>query len=607
MIETVKKKVTIVTSCDDRYIPFFSVMFLSVIKHISEDVFLEFIILENDISPKLKAEIMCMQNRYKNTNIKFLKLAEHIIEIIDKCKISRWTKEIYFSLLTPYILSEYEKVIFVDCDIINIFNIKELYDIDLGENLVGAARLCGRCCAYKNGFLSSQVLEWEENDSMDSFDKYFNNGVMLMNLKEFRKTYSIEYVLDYIKNQEFDLLDQDCLNCLCQNRVLYIDSGWNWYPYTEKEFENIIKLCPNEVRNYFEEGHRIPKNIHYTTPEKPWLEPFGMYSEYSMVFWKYAKESPFYEELLCKMQQSKIEKNSIFYKYEDKSWSDFFNTVQGKKLYLFGYGKNGQYILKNKITIIPISGIIDNYACKTEYDEIDILSFDQFVKRVKDKSSVVVLISNQQYKTIAINFYNAGFENVFVYPCMDNLTYQVTSRNYNCFIRAMNLFEEQESRYIYCQLINKRIEYRDNLNIKCGDLYVGNMYFYNPLVWKKNYGVYLDIGIESEKISQKFCEFTSNYEKIISIKKFDKAIFKELQTNAYNIGFVRLDTLDNLSVLKIMMKNIEREDVCLAINISRIPNDFWTIPLFFEKYFPKKKLFVRHHSTNFADTILYVK
>ena len=82
--------------------------------------------------------------------------------------------------------------------------------------------------------------------------------------------------------------DQDLLNIALKDHVLEIDHQWNL-------FVGCLDLFyPAEVQKFILKN---PKIIHWAGREKPWKYPEIALSDY---FWKYARQTPFYEEILQK-------------------------------------------------------------------------------------------------------------------------------------------------------------------------------------------------------------------------------------------------------------------------------------------------------------------
>ena len=110
------------------------------------------------------------------------------------------------------------------------------------------------------------------------YTKYFNSGVLLMNLDEYRKEQIQQRFIYLLIKYNFDTAapDQDYLNVLCYNKVHYIDKSWDKMPVGD-EYEGELNL------------------IHYNNFRKPWFYDDVPYGEY---FWEYAKKTDYYEDIL---------------------------------------------------------------------------------------------------------------------------------------------------------------------------------------------------------------------------------------------------------------------------------------------------------------------
>jgi lipopolysaccharide biosynthesis glycosyltransferase len=143
----------------------------------------------------------------------------------------------------------------------------------LKENLIGAVA---------DGVVSAVPVFCEYTQKALGIEggKYFNSGVIVMNLKNFSKENFYQAFCDVLSSYEFRVApDQDCLNLLCRDKVHYFHDGWNRMPQAVNVSGEPIKL------------------IHYNLAQKPWHYDGIQYEEY---FWKYAKESVFYQDILAK-------------------------------------------------------------------------------------------------------------------------------------------------------------------------------------------------------------------------------------------------------------------------------------------------------------------
>lgn len=72
------------------------------------------------------------------------------------------------------------------------------------------------------------------------------------------------------------------------------------------------------------------------------------------------------------------------------------------------------------------------------------------------------------------------------------------------------------------------------------------------------------------------------------------------------VSFIKMDIEGaEMEALKGAAEVIKANKPGLAISIYHKPNDFYEIPLYIMALVPEYRLYVRHHSCFFADTVLY--
>ena len=129
--------------------------------------------------------------------------------------------------------------------------------------------------------------------------EYFQAGVILFNLAEFRKQYTSAGMLEFAASNKWELLDQDVLNYLAQGRYKAVDMAWNvMTDWQYIRISDIVSRAPKYLRDEYLAAHAAPKIIHYAGPDKPWQQPD---SDYAEEFWRYARQSDYYEELMQRL------------------------------------------------------------------------------------------------------------------------------------------------------------------------------------------------------------------------------------------------------------------------------------------------------------------
>lgn len=256
-------------------------------------------ILENNRDEKCNIYILTPGLNEKSL-AKFNRLSEiyqqkiEIITIDDSLfknlKVSdRFPISIYYRFLLPQLVKS-EKVLYLDCDIIVTGNIKALWDTDITNYA------CGVIEDQKSDDITIQ-------NRLGQYQPYFNSGVILMNLNYWREHNISSALTDFIYHNLEKCLypDQDALNCILGNKVLFLEYKYNYQeqmllPKREQylHMDKWKNLLPPEV---------IPTIIHYTCDIKPWIkncshplkQHFIKYKNISP--WKDCKVKPLYN--LC--------------------------------------------------------------------------------------------------------------------------------------------------------------------------------------------------------------------------------------------------------------------------------------------------------------------
>ena len=263
------REIPIFFSSDDHYIPFLDIAITSLIEHASKEFEYRIIVLNTGLEEE---NVRCVKRNEKaGFRIDFIDISEAVERIQSRLKnVYHFSVVTYYRLFIASLFPQYDKVVYLDCDLVVLGDVSKLYHTEMGDNILAAA---------PEAFVRSTPefrLYAEKALGVDP-DGYFNAGVLLMNLAAFRENKIEEAFLRLITEYDFDLLDPDqaYLNYLCLGKVLALPNGWNKEPTTF--------ACEGE------------KNIvHYALYKKPWEFDDTIDGEY---FWRYAERSPFYEEI----------------------------------------------------------------------------------------------------------------------------------------------------------------------------------------------------------------------------------------------------------------------------------------------------------------------
>lgn len=159
-----------------------------------------------------------------------------------------FTRGMYLRLMLPLLLSE-DKVIYIDADTIVQKNLTDLYQMDLGECLIGGV-------LDPIGKKDSQIPR-----STD--DPYINSGVMLMDLKKMRLDNSFQKSADIYErfHNEATWPDQCVINKYAEGKKRIINQKWN------------VQIFANSLTNSQFQKISLKNNssiLHFIGPIKPW-------------------------------------------------------------------------------------------------------------------------------------------------------------------------------------------------------------------------------------------------------------------------------------------------------------------------------------------------
>ena len=190
---------------------------------------------------------------------------------------ARYSEAASYRLLLPELLPGYDKILYLDCDIIVRQDMGALFcNTNLNNNYLAAV---------SEAPIEDQAERIKVLGCVPG--QYFNSGVLLMNLKQMREDNVSSRLLKACEKDFMEFPDQDALNLVCLERVLPISPIYNgirsfFLPQYKRDFCSVYSASLwKRVQN---EG-----NIHYTGG-KPWRIFSIRFGEWWRVFYSMPKE-----------------------------------------------------------------------------------------------------------------------------------------------------------------------------------------------------------------------------------------------------------------------------------------------------------------------------
>lgn len=262
-------------SCDEKFLKYCMVSMYSLLKNASENYVYSIYILNTDISPEAQDQFrnqldsaglavsydVCFEDVTENLN-----LIEHEFPLRDY-----YSKTTYFRLLIADMHQELDKAVYLDADTIIQGDISAFYNTELRDFYLAA-------CHEQVMVQISEYGEYVEKCLGVSRHNYFNAGVLLLNCKSFREKQILHRFLEELHTYDFVVTqDEDYLNLICKDRVLFLDQRWNTEVF-------------GEITYPIEEA----KILHYIMFNKPWHYEDCPHAD---IYMSYAKATPVYPEI----------------------------------------------------------------------------------------------------------------------------------------------------------------------------------------------------------------------------------------------------------------------------------------------------------------------
>ncbi|MCX8516004.1 MAG: glycosyltransferase family 8 protein [Alphaproteobacteria bacterium] len=293
---------TIAFSTDQAYLPFVGVAIASILRHADPAFEFSFFILHDGLSrpsiehfrllgggalnpQKLQAKIMFVDCRgempWLQQGTKALSLApahRHVpAENITRAQVPH---SVMYRLLLPTIMQHYERVLYLDADVIAGGDITPLFTMPLNGAALAAVRdlpVYANCVAkIAVPLANGAAMPWKDYfatylDMGDNWQDYFNAGVLLFDMQKIASLQVIDDILQAAP-RGYIYADQDVLNKYLSHHCLLLSAGWNLHTFLQTPlFEQHVKryVEPSLVADYVA-AHQQPRIIHFAGPWKPW-------------------------------------------------------------------------------------------------------------------------------------------------------------------------------------------------------------------------------------------------------------------------------------------------------------------------------------------------
>ncbi len=301
----------VVYSSSDSYAQCTGISILSLLDNNKDIDELCIYVLDTNISQENKKKIEIIGNTYKRL-IKFIPAQEQFDQNVKKLKLSylRGAYNTYARVMLNTWFNFLDKILLIDSDTLIIGPIRELWETNLQNNLLAAVP---EIAVYSKGSTN------EDPDIVNGCNYYYNMGIVLCNLKQWRNENIDAYIATMVEqyDKSFSIADQSILNYALNDRFVKLHLKYNYYTATHSvSYKTMRKTFSQKVifsETEFSEARNEPTVIHFVGHpfERPWY--IKSVSPYKRLYNKYREKSPWEKEPLLSTPRSK---NAWFHVYD---------------------------------------------------------------------------------------------------------------------------------------------------------------------------------------------------------------------------------------------------------------------------------------------------
>lgn len=208
--------------------------------------------IKNLASKNIKINILNFGNEYSDLGLSHIYVS----------------KVALFKFQIPNIFKDLDRILYVDGDMILSKEFTEIFNLDIS----------GKYAAVVQDLMATCFEKWNEKLG---HKKYFNSGMMYLNLKKMREDLITEKLIEYKRNdKENHFMDQNALNTVIGENCLWISPKFNMMATCNPDFIRMIyaqEFTAKLIADFYEiseseiqSAWKNPAILHVTSETKAW-------------------------------------------------------------------------------------------------------------------------------------------------------------------------------------------------------------------------------------------------------------------------------------------------------------------------------------------------
>ncbi len=287
----------IVYVSNDNYAQHLGVSLCSLYDSNADEERLEVFILDTGITPESRGKLTEIARSFGRV-LTFIELKDLEKRFAVQLDTGRFDVSTMGRLFAADLLpAGVRRVLYLDCDTVVLKPLRRLWETELGlSGAAGTEKTAGTgvvMAAVQEPTIYREVKQYLD---LGKENPYFNAGVLLIDLKQWRKEDLTRKVLAYYAGIAEQSLfnDQDALNGLLKGRIRTLSPRWNFFTnYRYFRYDTLCRMQPSYRRipeEVFRKAKRYPAVIHYAGDERPWRA--GAMNFYGRAYEQYLAMTP---------------------------------------------------------------------------------------------------------------------------------------------------------------------------------------------------------------------------------------------------------------------------------------------------------------------------
>lgn len=191
----------------------------------------------------------------------------------------RFGRLAWYRVLLPQLLPQLDRVLYLDADMIVADRLDAIWHLDLGDHALAAVT---------NPLYPEMSTAFLSELGLPSIAEYFNSGMLLLNLDEWRRRNIVAAILKFV--QEGVGLDtwpdQNALNAVLWRRRLPLSPRWNALSVVYDLADSLLPWNAEELAD----ARRRPAIIHFIGHYKPWH--YRCKHPFRELYFKHLRQTP---------------------------------------------------------------------------------------------------------------------------------------------------------------------------------------------------------------------------------------------------------------------------------------------------------------------------